>query len=43
MKKKFYPQNYVRITYALSFEDDEELDVEEMSATKINSSDEIEE
>ena len=43
MKKKFYPQNFVRITYSLSSEDDEELDVEEMSATNINSSDEIEE
>ena len=43
MKKKFYPQNFVRITYSSSSEDDEELDVEEMSATKINSSDDIEE
>ena len=43
MKKKFYPQNFVRITYSSSSEDDEELDVEEMSATKINSSDNTEE
>ena len=43
VKKKFYPQNFVRITYSLSSEDDEELDVEEMSATKIDSSDDIEE
>ena len=43
VKKKFYPQNFVRITYSLSSEDDEELDVEEMSATKIDSSDSIEE
>ena len=43
MKKKFYPQNFVRITYSSSSEDDEELDVEEMSATKIDSSDNIEE
>ena len=33
----------MRITYSSSSEDDEELDVEEMSATKINSSDNIEE
>ena len=33
----------MRITYSLSSEDDEELDVEEMSDTKINSSDDIEE
>ena len=43
VKKKFYPQNFVRITYSLNSEDDEELDVEEMSATKIDSSDDIEE
>ena len=43
MKKKFYPQNFVRITYSSSSEDDEELDVEEMSATKIDSSNDIEE
>ena len=43
MKKKFFPQNYVRITYSSSSEDDEQLDVEEMSATKIDSSDDIEE
>ena len=36
VKKKFYPQNLVRITYSSSSEDDEELDVEEMSDTKIN-------
>ena len=41
--KKFYPQNFVRITYSSSSEDDEEMDVEEMSATKIDSSDDIEE
>ena len=41
--KKFYPQNFVRITYSLSSEDDEQLDVEEISATKIDSSDDIEE
>ena len=33
----------MRITYSSSSEDDEELDVEEMSVTKINSSDDIEE
>ena len=43
MKNKFFPQNYVRITYSSSSEDDEQLDVEEMSATKIDSSDHIEE
>ena len=43
VKKKFYPQNFVRITYSSSSEDDEELDVEEMSDTKINSSNDIEE
>ena len=43
VKKKFFPQNYVRIIYSSSSEDDEQLDVEEMSATKIDSSDNIEE
>ena len=43
VKKKFYPQNFVRITYSSSSEDDEELDVEEISATKIDSSDDNEE
>ena len=43
VKNKFFPQNYVRITYSSSSEDDEQLDVEEMSATKIDSSDDIEE
>ena len=33
----------MRITYSSSSEDDEELNVEEMSATKIDSSDDIEE
>ena len=33
----------MRITYSSSSEDDEQLDVEEMSATKIDSSDDIEE
>ena len=39
VKKKFYPQNFVRITYSLSSDNDEELDVEEISTTKIDSSD----
>ena len=39
VKKKFYPKNFVRITYSSSSDDDEELDVEEISATKIDSSD----
>ena len=43
VKKKFYPPNFARITYSSSSEDDEELDVEEISATKIESSDDIEE
>ena len=41
--KKFYPQNFARITYSSSSEDDEELDVEEISATKIDSSSDNEE
>ena len=43
VKNKFFPPNYVRITYSSSSEDDEQLDVEEMSATKIDSSNDIEE
>ena len=43
VKNKFFPQNYVRITYSSSSEDDEQLDVEEMSPKKIDSSDDIEE
>ena len=39
IKKKFYAQNLVRITYSSSSDEDEELDVEEISATKIDSSD----
>ena len=43
VKKKFYPQNFVRITYSSSSEDDEVLDVEEMCAMKMDSSNDIEE
>ena len=38
VKKKFYPQNFVRITYSSSSDENEDLDVEEISPTKLNSS-----
>ena len=39
MKKKIFPHNFLRITYSSSSEEDEELDVEQISPTTIYSSD----
>ena len=40
VKKIFFPQNFVKITYSSSSEEDNDLDVEEISSTSIESSEE---